>query len=100
MKQNELVKLAAEIDEALKQSQIDVADSKADALLRFNRSAGLAYKGVVALRREDYEKAEEYLVESFQLNPKQNLALANLIPTYIKNETSKRRLRSASRLLP
>lgn len=90
MKQNELVKLAAEIDEALKLNQIDSADTKADSLLRFNRSAGLAYKGVVALRREQFDKAEEYLVESFQLNPKQNLALANLIPAYIKKRDFKK----------
>ena len=52
MKQNELVKLAAEIDEALKNNQLDVAEVRAEAMGRFNRSAGLAYKGVVALRRE------------------------------------------------
>ena len=90
MKQNELVKLAAEIDEALKNNQLDVAEVRAEAMVRFNRSAGLAYKGVVALRREEFEKAEEYLVESFQLNPKQNLALANLIPTYIKKRDFKK----------
>jgi tetratricopeptide (TPR) repeat protein len=90
MKQSELISLAASADEALKQNDLDKAAGIADTLLRFNRSAGLAYKGVVALRREDFDKAEEYLLESFQLNAKQNLALANLIPTYIKKRDFKK----------
>ena len=90
MKQNELVKFAQEADEALKANDLTKAGDLADALLRFNRSAGLAYKGVVALRQEDYDKAEEYLLESFQLNAKQHLALANLIPTYIKKRDFKK----------
>ena len=90
MKQTELIKLAASADEALKNNDLENADKIADTITRHNRSAGLAYKGVVALRCEQFEKAEEFLLESFQLNAKQNLALANLIPTYIKKRDSKK----------
>lgn len=90
MKQNELVKMAAEADEALKANNLDKAEQIAEAISRYNRSAGLAYKGVVALRREQYDLAEECLLESFQLNGKQHLALANLIPVYIKKRDFKK----------
>ncbi|MFM8865967.1 MAG: tetratricopeptide repeat protein [Limnohabitans sp.] len=90
MKQNELIKLAQEADEALKANELDKAEQVAVTLTRYNRSAGLAYKGVVALRREQYDKAEEYLLESFQINAKQHLALANLIPVYIKKRDFKK----------
>lgn len=90
MKQNELVKMASEADEALKANNLDKAEQIAEALTRYNRSAGLAYKGVVALRRERYDQAEEWLLESFQLNAKQHLALANLIPVYIKKRDFKK----------
>ncbi len=90
MKQNELIKLAAEADECLRTNDLEKADKVADAIVRYNRSAGLAYKGIVALRREQYDKAEEWLLESFQLNAKQHLALANLIPTYLKKRDFKK----------
>ena len=90
MKQNELIKLAADADESLKANDLDKADKTADSILRYNRSAGLAYKGIVALRREHFDRAEECLLESFQLNAKQHLALANLIPTYIKKRDFKK----------
>jgi len=90
MNEKELVKIAKEADKALGGGDLDRADTLADALLRYNRSAGLAYKGVVALRREAYDEAENFLLESFQLNGKQNLALANLIPTYIKKRDFKK----------
>ncbi len=89
MKQNELMKLAAEADEALKNNQLDKALEVSEVISRYNRSAGLAYKGVVALRKEEFDLAEELLLESFQLNAKQHLALANLIPTYIKKRDFK-----------
>jgi Tfp pilus assembly protein PilF len=90
MSQNEMIKLAAQADEALKSGNLAKADEVANTLLRLNRSAGLAYKGVVALRKEEYDQAEEFLLESFQLNGKQHLALANLIPTYIKKRDFKK----------
>jgi tetratricopeptide (TPR) repeat protein len=90
MNQTELVKLAQQADEALRSNDLERADQLADSLLKYNRSAGLAYKGVVALRREVYDEAEAYLLESFQLNGKQHLALANLIPAYIKKRDFKK----------
>ena len=90
MKQNELMKLAAEADEALKSNLLDKAMEISEVISRYNRSAGLAYKGVVALRKEEFDLAEELLLESFQLNAKQHLALANLIPTYIKKRDFKK----------
>ena len=90
MKQNELIKLAADADEHLRANDLEKAEKTADAILRYNRSAGLAYKGIVALRRDQFERAEECLLESFQLNAKQHLALANLIPTYIKKRDFKK----------
>lgn len=90
MKPNELIKLASQADEALKANDLEKALAIAEKILQSNRSAGLAYKGVVALRQEKYELAEEYLLESFQLNAKQHLALANLIPTYIKKRDFKK----------
>ena len=90
MKQNELMKLAADADEALKNNLLDKALEISEVISRYNRSAGLAYKGVVALRKEDFDLAEELLLESFQLNAKQHLALANLIPTYIKKRDFKK----------
>ena len=90
MKQDELIKLARRADDALKDNALDKAQGIADTLLRYNRSAGLAYKGVIALRQEKYDQAEELLLESFQLNAKQHLALANLIPTYIKKRDFKK----------
>ena len=90
MKQNELNKLATEADASLKANDLEKASEIANAILKFNRSAGLAYMGIVCLRRELLDKAEEHLLESFQLNAKQNLALANLIPTYIKKRDFKK----------
>jgi len=90
MKTQQLLKLAEEADLALKRNDLEKAEAVAATLLRHNRSAGLAYKGVVALRREEFDVAEEFLLESFQLNAKQNLALANLIPTYIKKRDFKK----------
>ena len=90
MKQNELMKLAADADDALKNNLLDKALEISEVISHYNRSAGLAYKGVVALRKEDFDLAEELLLESFQLNAKQHLALANLIPTYIKKRDFKK----------
>jgi len=90
MNESHLLQLARKADEALKVNDLDAAEASADTLVRLNRSAGLAYKGVIALRREDFEKAEEFLLESFQLNGKQHLSLANLIPTYIKKRDFKK----------
>jgi tetratricopeptide (TPR) repeat protein len=84
MTDHRMLQLARKADEALKINDLEAAAVSAEALVRLNRSAGLAYKGVIALRKENFEKAEEFLLESFQLNGKQHLALANLIPTYIK----------------
>ncbi len=90
MKQNELVKLATDVEESLKKNDLDAAEKIACIIVKNNRSAGLAYKGIVALRREKFELAEECLLESFQLNAKQHIALANLIPTYIKKRDFKK----------
>lgn len=90
MNQNELIKLAALADAALLENKIEEARTAAAKLINANRSAGLAYQGVIALREEKYDLAEELLLESFQLNGKQNLALANLIPTYLKKKDFKK----------
>ena len=90
MKQNEITKLAVQADDALRSNDLDKANEIANTIYKYNRSAGLAYKGIVCIRRDQFDKAEEYLLESFQLNAKQNLALANLIPTYIKKRDFKK----------
>lgn len=90
MTPQKLLELAAKADEALKNNQLDQALEISEVICKSNRSAGLAYKGVVALRKEQYDTAEELLLESFQLNAKQHLALANLIPTYIKKRDFKK----------
>lgn len=90
MKQNELTKLAAEAEASLKLNDLSKTEQIANNIVRYNRSAGLAYLGIVNLRRERFDKAEECLLESFQLNAKQHLALANLIPTYLKKRDFKK----------
>lgn len=90
MNQNELIKLAAEVEKSLRDNDLSKAETLANSILRYNRSAGLAYSGIVYLRREIYDRAEECLLESFQLNAKQHLALANLIPTYLKKRDFKK----------
>lgn len=90
MNENELKRIAIKIDECLKINELSQAEKHANTVLKFNRSAGLAYKGVIALRQNEYDLAETYLLESFQLNGKQNLALANLIPVYIKKRDFKK----------
>jgi tetratricopeptide (TPR) repeat protein len=90
MKQDQLTKLANEADASLKIGDLIKAEDLANNIIRYNRSAGLAYKGIIHLRREEFEKAEESLLESFQLNAKQHLALANLIPTYLKKRDFKK----------
>ena len=84
MKNNELLRLGKVAEEALKANDTTKLIEAANSILRVNRSAGLAYLGVASLRKDEYESAEKYLLESFQINEKQHLALANLIPTYIK----------------
>jgi tetratricopeptide (TPR) repeat protein len=90
VQKSELLKMASEADEALKHNELERVENLALTIERFNRSAGLAYRGVVALRRNEFELAEAYLLESFQLNEKQHLALANLIPTYLKKRDYKK----------
>lgn len=90
MVQNKLLQLAQEADDALRKSDIARAKKLVSKLTAQNRSAGLAYQGVIALRENDYDKAEECLLESFQLNAKQHLALANLIPVYLKKRDFKK----------
>jgi tetratricopeptide (TPR) repeat protein len=90
MKKPEILKLAQEIDELLKSKDYNAAEKIAHKILKQDRSAGLAYQGLIALQREQWELAERLLLESFQLNAKQNLALANLIPTYLKLRDSKK----------
>jgi tetratricopeptide (TPR) repeat protein len=90
MKQNEITQLAIQADNALRMNDLEKANEIANTIFKYNRSAGLAYKGIVCIRRDQFDKAEECLLESFQLNAKQNLALANLIPTYIKKRDFKK----------
>jgi len=66
------------------------ARKEADEFEKDNQSAGLAYKGIIALKTEQYDQAETFLLESFRLNEKQNIALANLIPTYLKKRDFKK----------
>jgi tetratricopeptide (TPR) repeat protein len=89
-KKTKLYKIAQQIDEAIKGKNLDAAQGLAEKLLTEDRSAGLAYLGLISLNREKWEDAERYLLESYQLNAKQNLALANLIPTYLKLRQSKK----------
>jgi tetratricopeptide (TPR) repeat protein len=89
-KKSRLLKIAQQLDEYLKQRKFDLATDLASEILEEDRSAGLAYLGLIALNQEKWEEAEGLLLESFQLNAKQNLALANLIPTYIKLRQSKK----------
>lgn len=103
MKNEDLIQLAAETDQALKVNDIALASKNADLILRHNLSAGLAYKGVIAFRENDLDLSEKYLLESFQLNGKQNLALANLIPLYIKTRDFKKAIafgEQAARAMP
>lgn len=88
--ENELIELAKRVESSLARQDLDKADEIANQLVEKNRSAGLAYRGVVALRRNQYSNAEEFLLESFQLNGKQNLALANLLPVYLKKKDFKK----------
>ncbi len=84
MKNNEIYRLGKLAEDAIKENNIPNLIEAANSILKINRSAGLAYLGVASLRKDEYELAEKYLLESFQINGKQHLALANLIPTYIK----------------
>ena len=59
---------------------------------KLDRSAGLAYQGVLSLRRESLDDAERQLLESYELNRKQTLAIVNLIPTYVKRKEFKKAL--------
>jgi tetratricopeptide (TPR) repeat protein len=85
-----LIKVATELDQLLKTRNLNEATKLAIQLRKADQSAGLAYLGLIAYNEEKWEEAEAYLIESFQINPQQNLALANLIPTYIKLRNSKK----------
>jgi hypothetical protein len=103
MKSKEILSIAKTADEAIKDKRFDDADKIADVLVKANRSAGLAYKGVVALNKGDLDSAENFLIESFQINPNQNLAVANLIPVYLRKKDIKKALaygEQAYRLMP
>lgn len=82
--------IATEIDKKLLSGDSEGLESLLEDLLNQNRSAGLAYKGIYALKKDDLDRAEDALLESYRLNPKQNLALANLIPVYIKKKDFKK----------
>ncbi|MBI5921846.1 MAG: tetratricopeptide repeat protein [Betaproteobacteria bacterium] len=84
MKQQELIEVATRIDKALAANKLSQAKQLAKKLVSANRSAGLAYLGVVALREEKLDECERVLLESYSINNAQNLALANLIPLYMK----------------
>jgi len=90
MKNEQILVVAKKVEDALKKNNLPEAKLNAETVLRGNKSAGLAYKGVIALREGDLDVAERYLLESFQINAKQHLALANLIPTYIKKRDFKK----------
>ena len=90
MKKNELIKIASEIEALLRIGNLEQAAVETEKLLLHNRSAGLAYKGIISLRSGKLTDAEAQLLESFQLNPEQDLALANLIPTYVKMQAFKK----------
>jgi tetratricopeptide (TPR) repeat protein len=84
--------LAKEIDKNLSANDLLSAMINAEALILINKSAGLAYKGVIELRQGNYDAAESALLESYQLNNRQNLALANLIPLYLRKKDYKKAL--------
>lgn len=84
MNHETLKEKALKADKALINGDIVTVEVVGEEILPFNRSAGLAYLGVAALRKEDYKKAEKLLLESYQLNNNQTLALVNLIPVYLK----------------
>lgn len=90
MKETELIALARQVDDLLKDNDFSKAIELTEIILSHNKSAGLAYKGLIALKKDDLDTAEELLLESFQLNKSQNLALANLIPTYLKKKDYKK----------
>ena len=90
MKETELIALAKQVDDVLKDNDFSKATKLTETILKHNRSAGLAYKGLISLKQDHLEDAEEFLLESFQLNKSQNLALANLIPTYLKKKDYKK----------
>jgi tetratricopeptide (TPR) repeat protein len=90
MKDKEVMKLATLVDKCLLDNNLADALAHSEKILAHNRSAGLAYKGVIALRQDLLDEAESYLLESFQVNKRQNLALANLIPVYIKKRNFKK----------
>jgi Tfp pilus assembly protein PilF len=89
-RKEDLYKIAADLDQLIKKKETTQAIKLADKLRQADQSAGLAYLGLIAFNNAQYEEAEAYLIESYQVNPDQNLALANLIPTYIKLRNSKK----------
>jgi tetratricopeptide (TPR) repeat protein len=90
MSKSDLVRTAHQIDAAIKNQDFEKAEELANTLMKGDRSAGLAYLGMIACHQDRWENAEGLLLESYQLNQNQNLALANLIPTYLKLRDSKK----------
>ncbi|MBM3349568.1 MAG: hypothetical protein FJY58_07725 [Betaproteobacteria bacterium] len=84
------IAISQQIDAHLKSENYGEAMIEAEKLVSMNRSPGLAYKGLVHLRKNELDFAEAALVESYQLNPKQHLALVNLIPVYLKKRDFKK----------
>jgi Tetratricopeptide repeat len=89
---NDLLELSKKIEDKLKDKQYKAAHELADKLRAKNSSAGLAYKGLIYLKEGNFDEAEDVLLESYQINSKQHLALANLIPVYLKKKDSKKAL--------
>jgi hypothetical protein len=87
---SKILKAAQQLDEHIKRRDFESAEELAQKILLKDRSAGLAYLGLISMNREQWEDAERLFLESYQLNAKQNLALANLIPTYLKLRESKK----------
>ena len=90
MKQNELMKLAADADDALKNNLLDKALEISEVISHYNRAAGLAYKGVVALRKEDFDLAEELLLKAFSSMQSNTWLWPTSYPPTLKSGTLKR----------
>jgi len=90
MNEQELKQIAKQIDQALTANKLGQARKLAMTLIPANRSAGLAYLGLIALREDKLDEAERVLLEAYSLNNSQTLALANLIPLYVKRRDFKK----------
>lgn len=85
-----IFELAAEIERAFAEKDLKGVEPKIAKLVKLDRSSGLAMKGLLHLKKKEYSEAEEYFLESYQINQNQILAIANLVVVYTKLRLNKK----------